>query len=192
MREVVRTCAIADRHGCGNEGHTGLTVTAAPPDSFDYEMSDALMRAATREAYIAKAREQMTAWHAVLLVCSTAIFALAVARNGHWLWWLAGVPALLAVVIGGIWLVLIAIVSRSAPRRLERLPHRQVRVGLGPRVVFETANEHLEVAWSEVKAIRALPSFWVFVLHTGLELPVPRDKLSEAEVAALRHRVTAD
>jgi hypothetical protein len=155
-------------------------------------MSDALMRAATREAYIAKAREQVSAWHGVLLVCSTAIFALAVARDAHWLWWLTGVPLLVAAVIGGIWLVLIAIVPRSAPRRLERLPHRQVRVVLGPRVVFETANERLEVAWREVKAIRALPSFWVFALHGGAELPVPRARLSEAEVAALRERMSAD
>jgi hypothetical protein len=72
-------------------------------------------------------------------------------------------------------------------RRLNHLPHREVVVELtASHLGFQTATERLQVGWTELKAVKALPSYWVLVLKAGSEIPVPRAVVSSSALAMLR------
>jgi hypothetical protein len=103
-----------------------------------------------------------------------------------WLLLTGAGPALFAAVIvawaSGLWWV-----PRAMRRRLAHLPHRQVTVEFtAADLVFQTATERLQVVWSELKEVRALPHFWLLCLKGGAEIPLPREAVSEQALASLR------
>lgn len=168
-----------------------MTVSADPvPTSVAFEMTDAVARRAAREALLVRARASAR-WRDVFwLACSTALFVLVIWRGAHWGWWLSGIPTVLAAAAAAGWLLLFWRMPVQSVARLARLPHRRVEVSLGAEgVAFATANERLEVKWRQVEAIDALPGFWLFRIHPGTEIPVPRALLDDAAVAGWRARL---
>ena len=69
--------------------------------AIEYELSDAQASQAVREDCIAFLRQHLSAKDLLVVLGSTGILVLAVMRDGHWLWWLAGLPAGIFVVSGG-------------------------------------------------------------------------------------------
>jgi hypothetical protein len=156
-------------------------------------MTDALMTRAVREELAAIARKHVKLWHVPLIACAAAIFYVAVTRDSHWFWWIAGIPTVIYSLLLLGWIVAWWWVPRTAARRLAHLPHRRVSVEVAdPRLVFQTATERLEVTWEELTALRRLPSFWLFCLRAGARIPVPSSLLSQEAAATFRSRLAAD
>jgi len=79
---------------------------------------------------------------------------------------------------------------RAAKKKLVRLPHRHVTVQLtDPELTIVTANERFEVKWMEVRELRELPHFYVIVLASGAEIPLPREAISVEAGDWLRHKL---
>lgn len=77
----------------------------------------------------------------------------------------------------------------GAARRLARLPNRHVVVELTDNtLVFQTANERLEVSWDEFANLKRLKSFWLVCLRSGAKIPVPVDALPAEAIAILEAR----
>ena len=84
--------------------------------------------------------------------------------------------------------------SRTAGIRLKlsHLPNRRVRLEASEeRLAFRTATELLEVAWSEQKALRRRPTFWIFCLKSGARIPVPAQLVSQQDAAFFTARLEA-
>jgi hypothetical protein len=137
-------------------------------------MTDALVAEAVREDSVAGLRRLFKPRDLVIMAASTGLFAWAVATDGHWIWWLAGLPLVLLVLIGGIWLASYFVLPGRAVSRLRHLPHRNVAIHLSaPEITFETATEQLKVVWGEVREIKRHEQFWVICLKAGAQIPVP-------------------
>lgn len=154
--------------------------------SFGFEMSDALISQAVREDCVAFARESFAPRDALIVLASTAVFALAVARESHWIWWLAGLPPAFFAVLGIGWLLAYFWLPRMARSKLAHLPNRYVLVAVSEAALsFQTATERLEVTWAELKAVKRRPNFWFFCLRAGTRLPIPADLLTREAVSLL-------
>lgn len=158
------------------------------PLSLAFEMTDDVAARATRENWLAQGRRLFTPGTLVLVAVTAVIFLGALRGDSHWLWvGLTGTPpVLLAIMVivwaGGLWWA-----PRAARRKLVRLPNRRVTVELTEAaLVLETANERLAVKWIEARELRPLPSFWVLVLGSGAEIPLPREAVSAEAVETLR------
>lgn len=153
-------------------------------------MTDELAADAAREYCIALLSEHAKPRDLLLVAGSTAVFVLAVVRDGHWLWWIAGLPPVLLVVLLTAWLGLRYWLPRQAVARLVRLPHRRVTLDMSEAgFAFATAVERLELAWSELAKLQRLPSFWLFCTEGGARIPVPADALTPEQLAFLQsHR----
>lgn len=161
-------------------------------NTIDYEMTDALAAQAVREDCIASLREHVAAKDLLVVIGSTAVFALAVIREGHWLWWLAGLPIVIFVLLGLGWLFFYWWLPRAAIARLRRLPHRRVQVVASDEgISFRTAAELLEVVWGEVKGLKRRPNFWLVCLMSGTRIPVPVVLFPEQDVAFCTGKLTA-
>jgi hypothetical protein len=157
-----------------------------PRFTIRFEMSDAMMSRAVREDCVALAREYVSVRDLLVVLASTGVFALAVLRDAHWVWWLAGLPTIMVAVLALGWLAAFLWLPRAARNKLAHLPNRNVVVDASDATLsFTTANERLEVAWTELKAVKRRPGFWLFCLRSGARIPVPVQWLSDDEVARL-------
>ena len=144
-----------------------------------FDMTDSLMSQATHEDCIAVARELTRPRDLPIVLASTAIFISALSADSHWLWWFAGLPAVLVAIAALIWLGVYLWLPMYSVSRLARLADRKVRIEVSEeRLSFETAAERLEVAWSELKALKRRPSFWFICLRSGARIPVPASAIS--------------
>ncbi len=163
-----------------------------PEFSLTYEMSDALITQAVREDCVAVAREHVSLRDLLVVAGSAGVFVLAIVREGHWLWWLAGLAPLIFALLGLGWLLAWLWLPRSAIGRLAHLPHRRVQVDASDTALtFQTATEKLEVNWLELKALTRRPHFWLFCLRAGPRIPVPSTALSADAVALLEAKLAA-
>jgi len=159
----------------GPIGEVSLDVSDT---TIKFEMTDELISRAVRENSVATLREQVKLRDVLFIAASTALFIFAVGTDSHWAWWLAGLPAAILAVLGLVWLAGYFLLPRQARKRLAHLPHRNVEVHLADAgISFKTATERLEVAWSEVNAIKRRTGFWIVCLRTGTEIPLPVDVL---------------
>lgn len=159
------------------------------PINVTYDMTDAVMAEGTRESLRALGRDWFRPRNLAVVAASGAIGALGLAQGGSWLAWIAVVPPVIFAMLFAGWLTAYWWLPRAGRRKIAHLPHRRVVVDLaGETLAFTTATERLEVAWSEVLAIRRLPSYWLFCLRGGAKIPVPAGLLPESAVAALRAR----
>ena len=158
-----------------------------------FEMTDRLAADAAREYCGALAREHAKPRDLLLVAGSTFVFALVVARGGHWLWWISAVPLILLVGLFAAWLVLRFWLPRQSVARLARLPHRRVTLDMSEAgFAFATAVERLELAWSELAKLQRLPSFWLFCTEGGARIPVPVEAMTPEPLAFLEsHRTGA-
>lgn len=157
-----------------------------PQFRISFEMSDAMMSQAVREDCVALAREYVSVRDLLIVLASTGVFALAVLRDAPWVWWLAGVPTLMVALLALGWLAAFLWLPRAARNKLAHLPNRNVVVDANDATLsFTTAHERLEVAWTELKAVRRRPGFWLFCLRSGARIPVPAQLLPDDEVARL-------
>jgi hypothetical protein len=162
-----------------------------PSISVAFEMSDGLVEQAVREDCIAVAREFVVIRDLLVVLASAGVFVLALVRGGHWLWWLAALPAAIYLLLGTGWLLARMWLPRVAKARLAHLPNRRVQVeATDAALSFQTARERLEVAWTELKALKRRPNFWLVVLRSGARLPIPAELLSAEAVALLQARMT--
>ena len=121
----------------------------------DYELSDAATTQAVREDCLAFVHEHFSAKDALLVLGSTAVFVAALVRDAHWLWWLAGLPIAIFSLQGLVWLFFLLWLPNAAIAKRKHLPNQRVRVeASAERLSFRTATELLEVAWSELKALK--------------------------------------
>jgi hypothetical protein len=161
--------------------------------SIGFEMSDALMMQAVREDCISAARESVAPRDILIVGASTAVFALAVIRESHWLWWLAGLPPVVFVLLGIGWLLGYLWLPKAAREKLAHLPNRQVRIeATDASLAFQTATERLEVAWAELKALKRRPNFWVLYLQSGTRIPVPANLFTSEAVAFFKTKLHTD
>jgi len=158
--------------------------------SISFEMSDAKMAQAVREECMAVAREYVAPREVLIIFASAVVFALAVARESHWLWWLAGMPPAIFVVLGMGWLFVYLWLPRVAKARLAHLPNRHVKVEVSEaELSFQTANERLEVAWRELKSLKRRPSFWLVCLRSGTRIPIPAELLDKEAISLLEAKL---
>ena len=115
--------------------------------TLDYELSDAAATQAVREDCLAFVREHFSAKDALLVPGSTAVFAAALVRDGHWLWWLwwlwwlAGLPIIIFSLLGLVWLFFLLWLPNAAIAKLRHLPNRRVRLeASAERLAFRTAT----------------------------------------------------
>jgi hypothetical protein len=157
-----------------------------------FEMTDDLVSQAVREDSVAGLRELFKLRDLVAIAASTALFAWTIATGSHWIWWFAGLPAAVLVVVGAIWLGSHLLLPRLARKRLAHLPHRSVEVRLAETgITFQTATERLEVAWSELAKVRQRAGFWIVCLKPGTQIPVPTSALPTEAREMLLARVPA-
>lgn len=163
--------------------------------TIDYELSDAAATQAVREDCLAFVREHFSAKDALLVLGSTAVFAAALVRDGHWLWWLwwlAGLPIIIFSLLGLVWLFFLLWLPNAAIAKRKHLPNLRVRVeASAERLAFRTATELLDVAWSEQKALKRRPTFWIFCLKSGARIPVPAQLVSQQDAAFFAARLEA-
>ena len=161
-----------------------------PEHTIDYEMTDALMSQAVREDCMALASEHVSLWDITVISASAAVFALAVARDSHWLWWIAGAPPAIFALLTMGWLFAFLWLPRHARSRLAHLPNRHVKVeASSTALAFQTATERLEVAWGELKTFKRRPNFWVIGLRSGARFPIPGGVLSKEAVSLLEAKL---
>ncbi len=155
-------------------------------------MSDALITQAVREDCVAVAREHVSLRELLVVAGSTGVFVLAIIKDGHWLWWLAGLAPLIFLLLGLGWLLAWLWLPRLAISRMAHLPHRRVQVDASDNTLaFHTATEKLAVDWLELKALKRRPHFWLFCLRAGARIPVPSAALSADAVALLEAKLAA-
>lgn len=158
--------------------------------SLSYEVTDGLAASAARENCIAFGKEHFKLKDFLVVAGSAAIFALSVIRGGHWLWWIAAFPPMLFAVLLAGWLWCLGWLPRRAVARLGRLPHRTVTLEFtNQNFVLITAVERLELAWSEIRGIKPLPSFWILCTQTGAKIPVPVEAMSPELIAFVQARI---
>jgi hypothetical protein len=88
------------------------------------------------------------------------------------------------------WLLCPGWLPRRAVARLERLPHRIVTLEFtDANFVLITAVARLELAWSEFKGLKPLPSFWLLCTQAGAKIPVPADAMSPEHLAFVHARI---
>ena len=163
--------------------------TIVEPIHVTYDMTDAVMAGAARDWLRALGRDWFRPRNLVLIAICAAIAVRGYLQGGHWLGWLAAVPVACYAALFAGWLAARWWLPRTGLRKIAHLPHRRVDVDLTDgTLAFATATERLEVAWSEVVAIRQLPSCWLFCLRAGAKLPVPAALLAADAVAAFRAR----
>lgn len=163
------------------------------PIHVSFAMTDPVMTEAIRESLREHGREWFRPRNLAVIAGSGAIGvlgALDVMQGGPALAWIAAIPpAIFAALFVG-WLAAFWWLPRAGARKLAHLPHRDVIVACTDDMVsFATATERLEVAWSEVVAIRRLPGYWLFCLRAGAKIPVPADLLPEGAIASFRARM---
>ncbi len=157
------------------------------PTTLTFEMTDDLASRAAREQWRVASRRLFAPGGLIVVALSTALFVAAI-RAHAWGWAVAaGISPFLLLVVLLIWLAGFWWVPRSVRRRVARLPSREVTVRFDAAGVgFYTALERLDLAWSEVMAVDALPSCWVFRLRAGAQIPVPRSAMTPDLLADLR------
>jgi hypothetical protein len=157
-----------------------------------FELTDALLGKAARERCIAFARMHFRARELLIAGASGVVFAVAILRHGHWLWWIAAIPpAVFAILIAG-WLATLWWLPRHVVARQRRLPHRRVELELNDaNFAFVTAQARLELAWAELEDVQRLPSFWLFCTRGGARIPVPADALLPEHLSFVRSRLGA-
>jgi hypothetical protein len=160
--------------------------------SIVFEMSDALITKAVREDCLAYAREHLSVRDVLVILGSAGVFALALFRDAHWLWWIAGLPPLIYALLGLGWVFAFLWLPRAAVSRLAHLPDRGVMVDASESSLsFQTATERLEVAWDELRALKRRPSFWLFCLRSGARIPVPAELLGMDALGLLEAKLKA-
>jgi len=158
--------------------------------SITFEMTDATMTRAVKEECRAFVRDHLKRRDLLLFAASTVIFVVALYRDSHWLWWLAGIPAgfLVALTLG--WLAVYLWLPRLARSRIAHLPHRTVNIEIADEhLAFETATERLQVKWNELKKLKRLPGYWVFCLRSGARIPVPTEAVSASVATRLQQHL---
>lgn len=158
--------------------------------SIGFEMTDALIVRAAREDLIANAREFLSLRDLLIVLASGVVFALAATGQSHWLWWIAGVPPVAFALMGLGWVVAYLWLPRIAKKRLARLPNRHIMIEMSDSTLsFRTASERLEVAWTELKALRRRPDFWIVCLMSGPRIPIPAAALTGDALALLESKL---
>jgi hypothetical protein len=158
--------------------------------SIGFEMTDALITRAVREDCIAFAREHVAPRDVLIFLGSAGVFVLALARESHWIWLLAGLPPAIFALLGAGWLFAFLWLPGVAQAKLAHLPHRRVQVDASDDgLCFQTANERLEVAWRELKALRRRPGFWMICLRSGTRIPIPAELLAGEAESLLKTRL---
>ena len=130
------------------------------PISIAFTMTDAVAAQAARELWFSLARRLFTPAFLGLTALVALLFTLALQRHASWPWLLlTGLsPAILIVLVIG-WAAGLWWIQHAVTRRLNHLPHREVVVELtASHLGFQTATERLQVGWTELKAVKALPS----------------------------------
>ena len=157
-----------------------------------FDMTDSLMSQAAREDCIAFARELIRPRDLPIVLASTAIFIIALSAGSNLLWWFAGVPPVLVAIAALVWLGFYWWLPRYSVSRLARLADRKVRIEVSDeRLSFETAAERLEVAWSELKALKRRPSFWFICLRSGARIPVPASAITTQALTLLEAKLAS-
>jgi len=158
-----------------------------------FDMTDAVMAGAIRDWLRELGRDWFRPRNLAVIAASGAISALGatdVMQGGNWLAWIAAIPPVLFVALFVGWAGAFWWLPRAGRRKVAHLPHRRVDVEIADETLaFATATERIEVAWSEVLAIRRLRAYWLFCLRAGAKIPVPAGLLAESLVATLRARL---
>jgi hypothetical protein len=155
--------------------------------STSWEMTDAAVTRAVREDLLSFARKHWKIRDLLVIAASTLIFARAVATGAHWLWWLAGVPAALFILLWLAWLGAFLVWPRIVRARLKHLPHRTMTLEMGPELIaIASATEKLEVRWSELTTIKELAGFWILCFRAGARVPVPVEAVEASMASCLR------
>lgn len=158
--------------------------------SIGFDMTDALIVQAAREDCIAVAREFVSLRDVLIILASGVVFALAVTGDSHWLWWIAGLGPVYFGILGLGWVVAYLWIPSVAKKRLAHLPNRHIQIEMSdPALSFRTATERLEVAWTELKALRRRPSFWLVCLRSGPRIPIPAVVLTDDALALLEAKL---
>lgn len=158
--------------------------------SISFEMTDATMTQAVKEECRAFASDHFRLRDLLLIAASTVVFVVALTRDSHWLWWVAGIPAVFLVTLGLGWVAAYLWLPRLARSRIAHLPHRTVNVEVAEEhLAFETATERLQVKWNELKSLKRLPGYWVFCLRSGARIPVPVDAVDASVATQLQQHL---
>ena len=158
--------------------------------SISFEMSDAVMMQAVREDCVSAAREYFKPRDVLLILASAGVFALAMVRESHWIWWIAGLGPLVFVLLGVGWLIFYVWLPRAARAKLAHLPNRRVRIEASDETLsFQTATERLEVVWGELKALKRRPNFWLVGLRSGARIPIPAELLDTDAICFLETKL---
>jgi hypothetical protein len=153
-------------------------------------MTDGLIAKAARENCFAFAREHFKPRDLLVVLGSLGVFILAVSRNGHWLWWIAAFPPAVYAALAVGWLAALWWLPRHSVAKLARLPSRSVSFELSDsNFAFVTALERWEVAWSELKALKRLPSFWLLCTRAGGKIPVPVGTLLPEHLSLIQSKM---
>lgn len=149
-----------------------------------FDFPDSLARQASAEYWRSVAKPLVKPGGLLMVLACLAVFLWSCTQSSHWLWLLlcgAGPAIWLAAL--ALWLGMAIWAPRAFIAKLSHLPNRSFELTLADdTVTMRSATERLEVVWSELKELLALPSFFVLKLKGGAELPVPRAALgTEAE-----------
>jgi len=158
-----------------------------------FDMTDEVSARATRENWLAMGRRTFSPSMLALVAASTAIFALSLRRPSSVLWLvLAGAAPVLLLVMAAIFGAGFWWYPRMAQKKLVRLPHRQVTILLADdELTIATANERFELKWITARELRELPHFFVLVLASGSEIPLPREAVSAEAKDWLQAKLTS-
>lgn len=155
---------------------------SAEPVKVAFEFDDASARQATREAWLREGRRLLEWRWLIAAGLGTALFVWSASTPTSPTWWLVatGVVPGLVLAIALCWLALLWWLPRRAVAKVQHLPHRHIEVALtADAFALRSATEFFELAWSEVREVRDLPSFVVVRFRSGGEIPLPRDALGE-------------
>lgn len=144
-----------------------------------FDFPDSLAKQASAEYWRSVAKPLLKPGGLLLVAACSALFVWSWTQPGHWAWLLlcgAGPAMYLAAL--ALWMGMAFWAPRAYLAKLRHLPNRSFELTLADETVtMRSATERLEVAWSELRQLLALPSFFVLKLKGGAELPVPRDAL---------------